>query len=251
MCHNMFPTIFQSTHPSSGTLIDTVFILWPGMIDSHILYVDVSDHVPTITRVKQDNAIITCSNVVVTRLWNETTLKAFWQNLVGCDWDHVYNIKTVDGAFAVFNGTLYSKFEMTHPLTLINKVPNFKKFNKPWLTLGLFIRSRNRSKLYKDYIKGKINKDVCVRYRNFYTTILGEAKLQYYNNFFLEHKKNARAIWEQINKLKNNNSITYPKEDVTLLNDFFADLGPSSVANINSNGADFKWFVPHSINSFF
>ena len=51
--------------------------------------------------------------------------------------------------------------------------------------------------------------------------------------------------------MKNNNSITCPKVDVNLLYDFFADLGPSSVANINSYGADFKRFVPHSTNSFF
>ena len=77
MFYNMFPSIFQSIHPSSGTLIDNVFISRPGMIDSYILSFDISDHVPTITRVKQDNAIITCSNVVVSRLFNETNLKAF------------------------------------------------------------------------------------------------------------------------------------------------------------------------------
>ena len=67
----------------------------------------------------------------------------------------------------------------------------------------------------------------------------------------LDNKKDARAIWEQINKWKNNNSITFPKVGVNLLNDFFALLCPNKVAYINSNGADFKWFVPHSINSFF
>ena len=40
------------------------------MMDSHILYVDACGHVPTITRMKQDNAIITCNNVVVSRLHN-------------------------------------------------------------------------------------------------------------------------------------------------------------------------------------
>ena len=78
---------------------------------------------------------------------------------------------------------------MIHPLTLINEVSNFKKCNKPWLTPGLLISSKNRSNVYKDYIKGKTNKDVYVRYRNLYTTILREAKSQYYNNFFLENKK--------------------------------------------------------------
>ena len=85
LCVITFPTIFQSTYPSSGTLIDNVFIPWPGMIDSHILSVDVSHHVPTITRVKQDNAIITGSNVVVPRLFNETNLDAFRESLVGCN----------------------------------------------------------------------------------------------------------------------------------------------------------------------
>ena len=130
------------------------------MIDSHILSVDVSDHAPMITRVKQNNAIITCSNVVVSRLFNETNLNAFRKSLVGCNWDHVYNIKTVDEAFAAFNDSLFSKFS-----------------------------SRNKLKLYKDYMKRKINKDVYVRYQNLYATILRAAKLRYYNDFFLENKK--------------------------------------------------------------
>ena len=36
-----------------------------------------------------------------------------------------------------------------------------------------------------------------------------------------------------------------------MLNDFFAYLGPSTVANIISYGADYKRFVLHSMNSFF
>ena len=99
-----------------------------------------------ITRVKQDNAIITRSNVVVSRLFNETNLKAFRESLVDYNWDHVYNIRILDEAFTTVNGTLFSKFEMTQPLTLINKVLNFKKFDKLWLTPGLLISSRNRSK---------------------------------------------------------------------------------------------------------
>ena len=51
--------------------------------------------------------------------------------------------------------------------------------------------------------------------------------------------------------MKNNNSITCPKVNVNFLNDFFTDLGSNIIVNINSNGSDFKWFVPHSINSFF
>ena len=146
------------------------------MIDSHILSVAVSDLVPTITVVKQDNAIITFSNVVAW-LFNETNWKTFRKGLVSCNWDPVYNIKTVDKVFASFNGTLFSKFEMTHPLTLVSKESNFKQINKLWLIPGLLISLRNRSELYKDYIKGKINKDVYVRYRNLYSTILREAKL--------------------------------------------------------------------------
>ena len=37
MCCNIFPTIFQSIHSSSGIFIHNVLISWPGMIDSHIL----------------------------------------------------------------------------------------------------------------------------------------------------------------------------------------------------------------------
>ena len=106
------------------------------MIDIHILSVDVSVHVPTITRVKQDNAIITCSNVVVSRLFNESSLKAFRESLVGCNWDHVYNIKTVGEAIAAFNGTLFSKFEMTQPLTSIKRPSNFKNLINPCLFQG-------------------------------------------------------------------------------------------------------------------
>ena len=51
--------------------------------------------------------------------------------------------------------------------------------------------------------------------------------------------------------MKNNNTITCPKVNANLLNDFFTDLGLSTVANKNSNSADFKRFVSHTIISFF
>ena len=103
-CYSMFPTILQSTHLPSGTLIDNV--------RAYIMArYNVSYHVPTITKVKQDNAITTCSNVVFSRLFNKTNLKASRESLIGCNWDHVHNIKTVDEALAAFNGTLLSNLK--------------------------------------------------------------------------------------------------------------------------------------------
>ena len=67
-------------------------------------------------------------------------------------------------------------------------------------------------------------KDVYVRYHNLYVAILLEENRNRPITIisFAKIRKNVRTIWEQINKLKNNNSITYPKIDVNLLNDIFS-----------------------------
>jgi hypothetical protein len=247
----MFPTIFKPTRPASGTLLDNVFLSWPGMLDSYVLLVDISDHVPTVTRVKTNVDIADSSTIVFTRSYNAANMNVFIGKLATCNWDHVLNITDVDKAFEAFQHTLQSYFYLAFPLQPKETASPSTKFKKPWLTSGLLKSSKMRSKLYRKFLKHKISKEVYTNYRNVYVAALRKAKFQYFSNLFERNKKISREIWNQINKLKSNSVVTCPTVDVNLLNDFFADLGPSSTAGIMLDSTDYKQYVPHYAHSFF
>ena len=69
---------------------DNVFYIM-ARYDSHILSIDVSDLVPMITRVKQDNVVILCSDVIL-RSFNESNPKAFKGSLASCNWMFMFII---------------------------------------------------------------------------------------------------------------------------------------------------------------
>lgn len=51
----MYPCAFVLTRPSSRTLLDNVFLSWPGVCGSYVLSVDISDHMPIIARFTIDS----------------------------------------------------------------------------------------------------------------------------------------------------------------------------------------------------
>ncbi len=50
LCHMLHPTIFLPTRPSSGTLLDNIFISWPASYSSFVINSDLSDHLPVLLK---------------------------------------------------------------------------------------------------------------------------------------------------------------------------------------------------------
>lgn len=44
--HNQFPTILSPTQPRSVSLLDNMLLSWPGYVDSFVVSVNLSDHLP-------------------------------------------------------------------------------------------------------------------------------------------------------------------------------------------------------------
>lgn len=120
----------------------------------------------------------------------------------------------------------------------------YKKQNKPWITNGIIKSIRNKEKLYSKYLKekGKVEQEKLhtefKMRKNMITNIIRKSKRNFYNNYFLEHSKNARKLWVGINNIVN----TKPKQnsmptciEEKLDNNLISITEPKNIANRFNN----------------
>jgi hypothetical protein len=151
MCFSLFPTVFLPTRPTSQSLIDNIFLSWPGFIDSHVLTVDISDHFPIITR-----ANLSARNMVFMpiaqghRRFTAAAVSSFRFRLSNCNWDSVFACDDVDSALTAFNTILQVHFRLAFPTiddhcAQSHSARSHSSPKKPWITPAILISSRTRS----------------------------------------------------------------------------------------------------------
>ena len=104
------------------------------------------------------------------------------------------------------------------------------------MTCGLLISSRKKTKLYKNFLAGKIDFKIYKSYRNKFTLLVTSAKALYYKNYINSHRKNSKAMWKIINAQLNKSRINnhFNKMNPNNLNNFFANLGFHARKDIKS-----------------
>ena len=70
---------------------------------------------------------------------------------------------------------------------------------QPWMTTGLLKSVRQRVRLFKQYLQGKIPKATYVAYRNVLKKTIRLCKSKYFETFFDKNYRNGTAIWNMIN----------------------------------------------------
>lgn len=231
MLHCLYPTIFCATRPSSSTSLDNIFLSFSTKVNSFLLSVDISDHLPIITRFNASSDQSCLSNCrVLKRNFSQSNQDKFHNLLSQLTWDEVYDSADVNVAYDNFRKDMQSCFELAFPLIWFKK--SEVKFKQPWFTAGLLTSSKEKSRLYKLFLRGKIDKIVYTKYRNAYNTLIRKTKEKYFSDFFEKNKKNTRAVWHHINSTKSNISHNPPTSDPIMLNNFFANLGPNATKNL-------------------
>ena len=90
----------------------------------------------------------------------------------------------------------------------------------PWMTQKLKLLIKKKSKVYKSYISGNINKAVYASFRNRVTWVIRRAKRLYYLRLFYEAGCASKEVWAIIDNIlirKKDNSLKYLNIDGTLL----------------------------------
>ena len=212
MSHVLTPTIFIPTRPSSNTLLDNIFISWPGLISSHVILCDISDHLPILIVSKLTDKVITDvkKSCKLKRIFNTNSINKFRALLRAENWESIYVDSNPCSAYQIFSNKLQSAFEISFPLKHIT-VKKRKGPRKAWMTYGLSVSAIRRSELYKLCLSGQITNDYYTSYRNRYTKLIKVAKYNFYNGFFKENKTNIKETWKLINQLstKTDKSIVF------------------------------------------
>ncbi len=193
--HSLYPSIFKPTRPSSNALLDNIFLSWPTLADSFVLMYDVSDHYPIIARLFNAVTSDSCVNKKkYVRVHSDANMNSFRTKLSACKWDNVYNASDVNVAYNELHTAVSTSYHSAFPLQLCNSDAR-KKHIKPWMTRGLLLSAKNRSRLYRDYLKGKVSKENYNRYRNLFVKLSRCAKRAYYSDFFQKNRRNVREVW--------------------------------------------------------
>jgi hypothetical protein len=119
------------------------------------------------------------------------------------------------------------------------------------------MKEKNQLKKNEYYVNYK-------KHRNSVVHLLRLSKIQYYNTYFQEHKKNAKRTWDgikaiiNINKKSktcpsklldlNNNLITTPESIANAFNDYFSSVGNSIDSRIRNAPKSFRDYMPSCAN---
>ena len=229
----LYPTIFRPTRPDSNTLLDNIFVDYTSVSFNSVLSVKISDHLPILTKTKINYG----PNVVtrpLSRLFTQGNITKFHRKLELENWDSTYQCHDADQANELFMNTFLALFNECFTLEPQSSV---KKRRKAWITNGLVISSINKSKLYKQFLSGQVDRLPYVNYRNKYVSLLRLAKRKYFTDFFTLHKKNTRETWKMINSFSSKQArAELHSVQPDQLNDFFATLGSGTLAGLpNTN----------------
>ena len=76
----------------------------------------------------------------------------------------------------------------------------------PWMTERLRKCIKEKGRLYKLFVKGRIQKITYTNFRNRLTNKIRRVKSLYYAKLFLENAKNSKMVWDILNSLLNRSS---------------------------------------------
>ena len=132
----------------------------------------------------------------------------------------------------------------------------------PWMTQKLKLVIKKKSKLYKSYISGNINKAVYASFRNRVTLVIRRAKRLYYLRLFYNAGCASKEVWAIIDNIlvrKKDNGLKHLNIDGTLLtglplvnyvNHYFAGAALSVTRGLNPPNV-YPFLTPPVPNSCF
>ena len=150
--HELFPKITRPTRitKQSATLIDNVFISLNlhKNFESSILIDDMSDHLPTLTLLRQTKLKDTSPLIFKSRNLTNTKIKQINQSLYKIDWIGKLTGENCNDNYNIFTQTLNEVIDKISPLKQI-RISGKRVYKEPWMSRLL----ERHLELKKNYIK--------------------------------------------------------------------------------------------------
>ena len=249
---DLLPTITRPTRITnhSATLIDNIYVSNQLQRDfeSTIIVNDLSDHLPSLTMLKQMKLLSKEPLTFISRCLNEQKLKEVNHRLMRKDWIGLLTGTTCDDKFNQFSSIVNTTLDEIEPPRTI-KISAKRRYIEPWMTRRLEEASRTKLKLYKKYLQKNSSDDDQLKYkkyRNTYNKLKHKLKVDYYQAKCESYKSNS--------KIKHKGSIiphitvdgikkTRPKDIANSFGDFYARLGSTLANNISSSTTSIHEYI--------
>ena len=246
--HSFLPAINRPTRITShtATSIDNIFsncLMQNNQSDNGILFTDISDHLPIFFLAQQQHKVDKVPIKLSKRMINAQTKKQFSLDLNNCNWDTVLNCHDPNTAYDKFVSTYNHIYETCFPLKTLTRKKG-KLATKPWITKGFVASIKNKSKLYKEFLRNPTpdNEYKYKKFKNKLNYLLKMSKRNYYDSKFESAKGNLRSTWKLLNQvinrksktkilpttfIHNGNEIRDPLAIANKFCEFFTNVGPS------------------------
>ena len=153
---NIFPTITRPTRimHTSATLIDNVFMSSKlhHSFASGIIISDISDHLLTLTLLKQTRLKDTTLLEFKSHNLNENKIQELNKNLQEIDWNGHLTSNDVSENFDWLHTILKDTLDAKAPKRTVH-ISKKRKFVEPWMTTAIEDMARKKRSLYKRTLK--------------------------------------------------------------------------------------------------
>jgi len=203
--HNFYSLINKPTRLSSTsyTAIDHIWCNIVNMsVKSAIITHEISDHLP-IMQISKIGEPLFKTRQNTGWSYSQKNLQSFAASLSTTNWLEIYNVTDPDEGFNIFQEKVTQNAE--HCFYHKQRAPNKIKCN--WYDKELYVLSRKKDKLYKQFIKKKSPsaKEKYQKIRNFYFHSIYNKKKLYIQTALKKHTKDIKKTWQVLNKLMGRN----------------------------------------------
>lgn len=209
------PLISRPTRITSNTatLIDNIF---SNNLENHafsgLFFTDISDHLPVFTVTLEEVERVNANSYYFVRDKNNSNIDKFHECLRNVVWSDIPEYNDPRYAYSVFLDKFTNIYNSCFPLKKITNSKN--KPRKPWLSKGLLMSIKRKSKLYHRYVNNPSvpNEITYKRFKNKLNHLLRIAKREYYENQIKYAESNIKHTWKILNEVINRkkNQRSYP-----------------------------------------
>ena len=201
------------------------------------------------------------NNTIKYRIIDDSSIKKFKLEIKNILLNVILQMNDAPTAFSEFYRQFNELYEKYFPIK--SRIAKRKEIIKPWVTPPLVKCIKIRDRLAKKANKGKVSINVYRNFRNRVTTLLREAKAQFYHTEFYKFKDDIKKTWGTINdaikqkKVSNNIVINENDNNIEELNipskfcTYFTTIADKLVAEIPNSNVDPKTYLKNrEMNSF-
>lgn len=253
---------------NSQTCIDHILVnFYSHNITSGTILKDTSDHLPVFAIFdKFENQK---STQVYKRCYKKYKPEKLYEIFGKTNWDElVFNIPCVETAYNNFLSKTSEVFDSVAPK--VEHDPTDKtRYKNPWMTPNLLRHIKKKNSLFNKFKSFPFSpklKSCYVKQRNKVSSLIKEAKTNYYELLISKQSSDPRKLWNTINsalgrkskpnqalnkiQLSDSSFVTNSKEIAHSFNKYFTEIGPnlaSKIPELSSSTtthftADFKKF---------